>query len=97
MKNLNTFEDFINESVNEAKKGLLEIAKELVAMAAKYTDANLSEEEQKAARCKTDVLVVSLYYDLLETLTDEDINPKECIAFEKECIEFLYKNGIDIR
>jgi hypothetical protein len=95
MKNLNTFEDFVNESVNEAKKGFVEIAKELVVIAAKYTDANLSKEEQKSARCKTDVLVVSLYYDLLETLTDEDINPKECIAFEKECKSFLNKNGIE--
>ena len=59
------------------------------------TDADLKDEKQKAGRCKTDVLVVSLYYDLLEILTDEDINPKECIAFEKECQSFLNKNGIE--
>ena len=97
MKNLPTIEEFLNENLNEAKKGLLDIAKELVEITAKYTNANLKDETQKAGRCSTDVLVVSLYYDLLETLTDENINPKECLAFEKECIEFLYKNGIDIK
>ena len=95
MKNLHPFKEFLNENLNEAKKGFVELGSELVEIAAKYTDADLKDEKQKAGRCKTDVLVVSLYYDLLEILTDEDINPKECIAFEKECQSFLNKNGIE--
>ena len=95
MKKLHTYDEFVNESVNEAKKELREIAKELVEITAKYTDANLADEIRKAARCSTDVLVVSLYHDLLEILTDEDVKAKECIAFEKECMEFLHANGIE--
>ena len=94
MKNLHTFKEFLNENLNEAKKGFEDMAKELVIIATKYTDANLKNETQKAGRCKTDVLVVSLYYDLLEILTDADIEPKKCIAFETECMAFLNKNGI---
>lgn len=94
MKNIPTIEEYLNENLNESKKGTVDIAKELVVIAAKYTDANLKNETQKAGRCKTDVLVVSLYHDLLEILTDEDIEPKKCIAFETECMTFLNKNGI---
>lgn len=94
MKNLPTIEEFLNENLNESKKGTVDIAKELVVITAKYTNANLKNETQKAERCKTDVLVVSLYHDLLEILTDEDIEPKKCIAFENECMTFLNKSGI---
>ena len=94
MKKLHTFAEFVNENLNEAKKGFIELGRELVEIAASYTDVDLTSEMHKAGRCSSDVLVVSLYHDLLEILTDEDIKPKECIAFERECMSFLNKNGI---
>jgi hypothetical protein len=63
MKFIKPLSDFVNESVNEAIN-YQNIAKQLVEIAAYYTDADLSSEMTNAVKCDDDKKVSEFFSSL---------------------------------
>jgi len=91
MKFIKPLSDFINESVNEAVS-YQNIAKELVEIAAYYTDADLSSEMTNAVKCDDDKKVSEFFSSLKNMMKDEE--PGKLKEFEIEASRFLAKNKI---
>ena len=91
MKFIKPLSDFINESVNEAVS-YQNIAKELVEIAAYYTDADLSSEMTNATKCDDADKVTEFFSSLKEMMKDEE--PGKIKEFEIEASRFLAKNKI---
>lgn len=92
MKFIKPLSDFINESVNEAVS-YQNIAKELVEIAAYYTDADLSSEMTNATKCDDADKVAEFFSNLKGMMKDEE--PGKLKEFEIEASRFLAKNKID--
>jgi len=90
MKNLPTFDQFLNEGKSN------DIASALVNIASGYTRTSLKSELSKAEKISSESAVLDFYSDLIEILSDEDLDPKEMVKFEKECIALLKKNKISV-
>ena len=88
MKHLKTFENFLNEAINYQ-----DIAKELVEIAAYYTDADLSSEMTNATKCDDADKVTEFFSNLKEMMKDEE--PGKIKEFEMEAGRFLAKNKIN--
>jgi hypothetical protein len=91
MKFIKPLSDFINESVNEAVS-YQNIAKELVEIAAYYTDADLSSEMTNANKCDDANKVTEFFSSLKDMMKDEE--PGKIKEFEIEASRFLAKNKI---
>jgi len=81
------------EFLNEGSKSFQDIAKELVEIAAYYTDVDLSSEMTNAMKCDDKKTVVAFYGDLKELMQDEE--PGSFKEFTKEASAFLAKNKIN--
>lgn len=92
MKFIKPISDFINESVNEAVS-YQNIAKELVGIAAYYTDADLSSEMTNAVKCDDATKVTEFFASLKNMMKDEE--PGKIKEFENQASDFLAKNKID--
>jgi len=91
MKFIKPLSEFVNEAVNEAVS-YQNIAKELVEIAAYYTDADLSSEMTNATKCD-DAKKVSVFFgDLKDMMKSEE--PGKSKEFEMEASRFLAKNKI---
>ena len=91
MKFIKPLSEFVNESVNEAVS-YQNIAKELVEIAAYFTDADLSSEMTNAVKCDDDKKVSEFYSSLKDMMKDEE--PGKIKEFEIEASRFLAKNKI---
>ena len=67
MKFIKPLSEFVNESVNEAVS-YQNIAKELVEIAAYFTDADLSSEMTNAVKCDDDKKVSEFYSSLKDMM-----------------------------
>lgn len=88
MKHVSTFESF----VGEAKKSFQDIAKELVEIAAYYTDVDLSSDMTNAKKCDDRLEVIAFFRELKDMMKDEE--PAKYKEFEKEATSFLMKYSI---
>lgn len=91
MKFIIPLSDFASESFNEAVN-YQKIAKQLVEIAAYYTDADLSPETTKATKCD-DLKKVSEFYSLLKNMM-KDEEPGKIKEFEIEASRFLGNNKV---
>jgi hypothetical protein len=91
MKFIKPLSEFVNESVNEAVS-YQNIAKELVEIAAYYTDADLSSEMTNANKCDDANKVTEFFSNLKNMMEDEE--PGKIKEFEIEASRFLAKNKI---
>jgi hypothetical protein len=82
----------IKESLNEAVS-YQNIAKELVGIAAYYTDADLSSEMTNAVKCDDAAKVTEFFSNLKDMMKDEE--PGKIKEFENQASDFLAKNKID--
>jgi hypothetical protein len=82
----------IKESLNEAVS-YQNIAKELVGIAAYYTDADLSSEMTNAVKCDNAAKVTEFFSNLKDMMKDEE--PGKIKEFENQASDFLAKNKID--
>jgi hypothetical protein len=78
--------------MNEAKKSFQDIAKELVEIAAYYTDVDLSSDMTNAMKCDDRLEVIAFYRELKDMMKDEE--PAKYKEFEKEATSFLMKYSI---
>jgi hypothetical protein len=80
------------EFINEAKKSFQDIARELVEIAAYYTDVDLSSDMTNAMKCDDRLEVIAFYRELKDMMKDEE--PAKYKEFEKEATSFLMKYSI---
>ena len=88
MKHIVPLYEFVNEG-----KSFQDIAKELVEIAAYYTDVDLSSDMTNAMKCDDKKKVLTFYGDLKTMMNDEE--PGKIKEFEKEASAFLAKNKIN--
>lgn len=93
MKFIKPLSDFINESTVNEGVSYQNIAKELVEIAAYYTDVDLSSEMTNAMKCSDAKQVLVFYSDLKDTMKSEE--PGKFKEFEIEASRFLGKNKIN--
>jgi hypothetical protein len=91
MKFIKPLSEFVNESVNEAVS-YQNIAKELVEIAAYFTDADLSSEMTNAVKCDDAEKVSEFYSSLKDMMKSEE--PGKFKEFEIEASRFLGNNKV---
>lgn len=90
MKHIHTFESFLNE----AKKDITQLARELVEIAAGYVDVDMTPEMNRAMSIEEDDELI----DFLDELYTEvaDLSGTEAKKFKKEAVAFLKKYGVKV-
>lgn len=80
--------------LDESKKGLADLAKELVEIAASYTDVDLTVLMHKAPKFNTDDRILTFIDEIREVLKEEGTATGEISKFTKEANSFLKKHNI---
>ena len=94
MKPIKTFENFLNEA--STKKSINDIARELVEIAAGFTEADLTPSMSQAQKIDDKSKLMVFYNDLLDYVAEEGEVPQAVKDFKKDADSFLKRNGIKI-
>ena len=88
MKNLHTFEEFLNE----AKKNITQLATELVEIAASYVEVDMTPEMNQAQSIVEEDDLIEFYEKLIDTVAEDAGTGVG--KFKKEAVAFLKKYEI---
>ena len=80
--------------LDESKKGLADLAKELVEIAASYTDVDLTALMHRAPKFNTEDRILTFIDEIREVLKEEGTSTGEISKFTKEANSFLKKHNI---
>jgi hypothetical protein len=90
MKNIPTYDEFLNE----AKKSITQLATELVEIAASYVDVDMTPEMNQAQSIEDEDELVEFMEELYTTVAEEAGTAAG--KFQKEATAFLKKYGVKI-
>jgi hypothetical protein len=88
MKNLHTFEEFLNE----AKKSITQLATELVEIAAFYVEIDMTPEMNQAQSVEDEDGLIEFYESLIDTVAEDAGTAVG--KFQKEAVAFLKKYNV---
>ena len=86
MKNLSTYEEFLNEGISN----FVMIASELVEIAASWTDVDLTSQMSRAKDVNSKEEIIEFYDGLCLDMKDE-MDSHDFKLFKEECKSFLFR------
>lgn len=95
MKHLHTFSSFLNEA--STKKSMNDIAREMVEIAAGFTEVDLTLYMSQAQKIDNASKLMVFYNDLLDYVAEEgEVSQQGLRIFKKDIDSFLKYNDIKI-